>query len=72
MRDTHTTDPILADILAFCERHNVAPSRFGADAVGDRALVTNLKDGREVRSTTRARIKAFMDGFPDGAPSAAR
>ena len=39
----------------------MAPTRFGREAVGDPRLVTDLRNGRELRDTTAARISAWLD-----------
>ena len=56
-------DPILLEIISFCERNGMAQSTFGKNAVNDRALVLNLRNGREVRRMTRYRISRFMRDF---------
>lgn len=52
-------------LLAHVERHlkrtRTPPTRFGRDAVGDPNFVTNLRDGREPRPKTLARVLAFID-----------
>ncbi|MES2782989.1 MAG: hypothetical protein V4657_09350 [Pseudomonadota bacterium] len=41
----------------------MAESTFGRKAVGDWKLVSQLREGRELRRNTLARISAFMDSF---------
>lgn len=52
-------------LLPTIERHlrisGVAPTRFGREAVGDPRLIGDLKNGREARPETAARILAFID-----------
>jgi 2,4-dienoyl-CoA reductase-like NADH-dependent reductase (Old Yellow Enzyme family) len=43
-------------------RHNdMPPTRFGREAIGDPRLVQDLKNGRELREKTRARLAAWLD-----------
>lgn len=43
-------------------RHTrTAPTRFGRDAVGDPRLVSDLRNGRELREKTKIRIVAWLD-----------
>lgn len=53
-------DALLSDIEAFMATHSLAPTRFGQDAIGDRHLVKQLRDGRRVWPETEARIRRFM------------
>ncbi len=52
-------------LLQRIERHlrssGVKPTRFGRDAIGDPRLVGDMKNGRELRPETTARILAFID-----------
>jgi hypothetical protein len=52
---------LLAKIEAFCAVHGMGPSAFSLRAVGDPTFVKTLRNGREVRRRTRARVEAFMD-----------
>ncbi len=60
-----------AEIDAFLAKHDMAPATFGAEACNDTAFVTDLRDGREPRFSTIAKVRAFMadyearDGKPD-------
>ena len=51
-------------LLLMVERHlrrkAVAPSRFGRDVAGDPRFVFDLRRGRELRDTTKARVLAFI------------
>lgn len=57
-------------LLQRIERHlrasGVKPTRFGRDAVGDPRLIGDIKNGREPRPETAARILAFIDAREDG------
>lgn len=52
-------------LLYRIERHIKArrtpPARFGRDAVGDPCFVFDLRDGREPRAQTVARVNAYID-----------
>ena len=48
-------------IQLFMEREGMAPTRFGREAVGDPRLITDMKNGRELRDATIARIQAWLD-----------
>jgi hypothetical protein len=47
------------------ERHlrarRMSPTRFGREAVGDPNLISQLKDGRELRSATLQKIIDYLD-----------
>ena len=52
-------------LLQRIERHlrirRMSPTRFGREAVGDPNLISQLKDGRELRSSTAQRIIDYLD-----------
>jgi CRISPR/Cas system CSM-associated protein Csm3 (group 7 of RAMP superfamily) len=52
-------------LLSRIERHlkarRIPPTRFGRDAVGDPCFVFDLRDGREPRGSTAARVSAYLD-----------
>jgi hypothetical protein len=52
---------LMRRIQLFLERADMAPTRFGREAVGDPRLIGDLKNGRELRDTTAARIHAWLD-----------
>lgn len=58
-------DAALPAIERFLKHHDMAASTFGRDAVSDPGLVTGLRDGRELRRATRAKIMAFMTEFEE-------
>lgn len=51
---------MLQDVSAFVMRHRMPESRFGDLALGDPAFVRNLRNGREPRAVTAAKVRAFM------------
>jgi len=59
MSDNYT-DPILAEILLFCEKHGMKVSTFSQLATNDRALVKTLRSGRELRRKTLVKVRKFM------------
>lgn len=66
--NTHITvvmDQLLTDVEAFLKAHpEVAPTRFGNDAMGDRHFVRTLRGGRRVWPETEKKVRDFMDGYP--------
>jgi hypothetical protein len=52
--------PIQREIEKFLKRTAMPPSVFGRRAVGDPRLVHDLRNGREPRPATVARIEAFI------------
>lgn len=51
---------ILPLIEAHLRRRRMSPTRFGREAVGDPNLVTQLRDGRELREKTARRVRAYL------------
>jgi hypothetical protein len=59
------TDTDLLDrIDAFLAAQDMAPSRFGLEAMGDGALVSQLRSGRSLTLKNAARVIAFMSQYP--------
>lgn len=52
---------LLREVEKFLKRSEVAPTRFGRDAVGDPRFVFDLRKGREPRARTVARVRAFLE-----------
>jgi hypothetical protein len=48
-------------IELYLRRTSTAPTRFGRDALGDPRFVFDLRNGREPREETSARIHAWLD-----------
>jgi hypothetical protein len=59
--DIPTLDQILSHIDAFLERHDMKPSRFGRDAIGEASLISTMREGRQPSLDTLRRLKEFMD-----------
>lgn len=53
-------DDILPEIERFCAKHHLRESRFGRDAVNDTSFVPGLREGREPRRGTVAKVRNFM------------
>lgn len=52
---------LLTRVELYLKQTRTPPTRFGRDALGDPNLVFDLRDGRELRSRTTARVEAFLD-----------
>ena len=57
-------EPLLTDIDAFLETHQMSPSAFGDAALGDRHLIRQLREGRRMWPETEGKVRAFMTGYP--------
>ena len=60
---------VLAAIEAFCRREGMAASAFGRAALNDGTFVGRLRDGRQVRAATLAKVRRFLDEHGTGAQS---
>lgn len=62
---------LLTEIDSFCERHDIAPTRFGQLALNDKAFVAQLRNGRRIWPETEMKIRAWMATYrPDQANAA--
>jgi len=52
---------LLKDVEKFLRRSEVAPTRFGREAVGDPRFVFDLRNGRDPRPRTEARVRAYLE-----------
>lgn len=52
---------LLREIEKYLRRFQIAPTRFGRDAVGDPRFVFDLRNGREPRPGTVARVRHFLE-----------
>jgi hypothetical protein len=52
---------LMRRIELFLQRAEITPTRFGREALGDPRLVSDLKNGRELREATAARVVAWLD-----------
>ncbi len=58
-------------VEAFLKRTGMTPSRLGRQAVRDNRLVAQLRQGRELRTSTTVRLLKYMSDV-EGPPSAKR
>lgn len=63
---------LLRRIERYIKERRLPPSRFGRDAVGDPCFVFDLRDGREPRSQTLARVSAYLDRMEREQPTASQ
>ncbi|NOW44082.1 hypothetical protein FHW96_000209 [Novosphingobium sp. SG751A] len=54
---------LLHDIETFIVETGIAPTALGVGATGDRHLVRQMRQGREVFSRTEKRIRDFMERY---------
>ena len=52
---------LLRIIEQYLKRTEMAPARFGRDAVGDPRFVFDLRNGREPRAATIRRVQCYME-----------
>jgi hypothetical protein len=59
----HKDDPVhlLGEVEKFLRRSDVAPTRFGREALGDPRFVFDLRNARDPRPETVARIRAYLE-----------
>ena len=55
---------LLAEILDFCARHEMAPTTFGLRACNNGRLVERLQAGSTVEIKTAGRVREFMQAQP--------
>ncbi len=62
---------LLTDIEAFCEAHDMKPTRFGELALNDKPFVSQLKEkGRRVWPETEEKVRKFMAEYQSEARAA--
>ena len=54
---------LLREVEKFLRRSDIAPTRFGRDVVGDPRFVFDLRNGRDPRPTTVARVIAYLEAI---------
>jgi 2,4-dienoyl-CoA reductase-like NADH-dependent reductase (Old Yellow Enzyme family) len=52
---------LLQRIERHMRRQRMSPTRFGREVVGDPNLLSQLRDGRELRAATAQRITDYLD-----------
>ena len=57
---------LIDDIAAFIETHELSESQFGVLALNDKNLIPDMRDGRDMRMSTVAKLRAFMDSYEAG------
>ena len=65
---TSSHDILLAEVEDFLKRHDMAPTTFGTLAANDMKLVSELRDGRDIRLSTADRIRRFMREYTPPRP----
>lgn len=53
---------LLREIERHISRRNITATRFGREAMGDPRFVEDLRNGREPRPRTVARVVAYLNG----------
>ena len=53
---------LLREVEKFLRHCDVAPTRFGREAMGDPRFVFDLRNGRDPRPGTVARVLAYLEG----------
>jgi hypothetical protein len=56
-----TRQKLIEEIEKFRKAFKMPMGQFGEEAIGDRALVTRLRAGRDVTTATADRIRAYME-----------
>lgn len=67
MSDPKTKDPsrkLLRRIEAYMRRHGITAKGFGVACCRDTNFVYSLREGREMRRTTRQRVEKFISKPP--------
>ena len=52
---------LLREVEKYLRQSDVAPTRFGRDVVGDPRFVFDLRNGRDPRPRTIARVRAYLE-----------
>lgn len=69
--DVITDTELLERIEAFLAQHDMKPSRFGLETMGDGALVSQLKAGRSLSLKNAAKVVSFMEAYRPSQDAAA-
>lgn len=56
---------LLREVEKFMRRCDVPPTRFGKEALGDPRFVFDLRNGRDPRPRTIARVIQYLDSAHD-------
>ena len=60
---------LLQRIERYMKERRMPPARFGREAVSDPCFVFDLRDGREPRPRTIARVSAYLDIVEQNKPT---
>ena len=52
---------LLREVEKFLRRSDIAPTRFGREAMGDPRFVFDLRNGRDPRPRTVERVLAYLE-----------
>jgi hypothetical protein len=52
---------LLREVERFLRQNDTAPTTFGRKAMGDPRFVFDLRNGRDPRPSTVARVRAFLE-----------
>lgn len=52
---------LLREVERFLRQHDTPPTRFGRQAMGDPRFVFDLRNGRDPRARTVARVRAYLE-----------
>jgi len=52
---------LLREVERFLRRTDVPPTRFGREVMGDPRFVFDLRNGRDPRPETVARVRAYLE-----------
>lgn len=52
---------LLREVERFLRQHDTPPTRFGRQAMGDPRFVFDLRNGRDPRPRTVARVRAYLE-----------
>lgn len=63
IKDRHVH--LLREVEKFLRHADVPPTRFGREAVGDPRFVFDLRNGRDPRPRTIARVRAYLESTND-------
>jgi hypothetical protein len=54
---------LLAKVEAFLKEHDMAPTRFGREIMGEASLVTRLREGRSLSLRNANKLLEFMASY---------
>ena len=54
---------LLREVEKFLRSNETPPTKFGREAMGDPRFVFDLRNGRDPRPTTVARVRAYLESY---------